>query len=45
MLEAAYDAIPKAGKDGMRADERAVLFLFGYADGFRGPSSCSRAPG
>lgn len=36
VLEAAFAAVPKAGKKGMRDDARAALFLFEYADGFRG---------
>jgi hypothetical protein len=36
VLEAAYEVVPKAGKKGIREDEKAVLFLFEYADGFRG---------
>ena len=36
VLEAAYEIAPKAGKKTMRNDEQAALFLFEYADGFRG---------
>ena len=36
VLGAAYDVVPKVGKKGMREDENAALFLFEYADGFRG---------
>ena len=35
MLDAVYAVIPKATK-GVREDEKAVLFRFEYADGFRG---------
>jgi hypothetical protein len=35
VLEAVYEAIPKATKR-VREDEKAVLFRFEYADGFRG---------
>ncbi len=36
VLDAAYSVVPKVGKKGMREDENAALFLFEYADGFRG---------
>jgi hypothetical protein len=36
VMEAAYDVVPKSGKKGIREDRQAVLFLFEYADGFRG---------
>lgn len=35
VLEAVYDVIPSSKKQ-IRADEKAVLFQFEYADGFRG---------
>jgi hypothetical protein len=35
VLDAVYDVIPKATKR-LREDEKAVLFRFEYADGFRG---------
>lgn len=36
LLEAAYEVLPKTGKKPLRDDEKAVLFLFEYVDGFRG---------
>lgn len=36
VLAAAYEIAPKSGKKTMRDDNQAALFLFEYADGFRG---------
>ncbi len=36
VMEAACAVVPRAGKKRMRDDEQAALFLFEYADGFRG---------
>jgi hypothetical protein len=36
VLQAVYDVIPKSMNQGIRADEKAVLFLFEYIDGFLG---------
>lgn len=36
VLRAAFDTVAKPDATDMRADDRAALFLFEYADGFRG---------
>ena len=35
VMDAVYDVIPKSKKN-IREDDKAVLFQFEYADGFRG---------
>src|SRR5262249_667094 len=36
LSQAGFDFVPKQGSPDMRADNEAALFLFEYADGFRG---------
>lgn len=36
LLQAVFAGVPKTGQPEMRSDKEAVLFLFEYADGFRG---------